>query len=105
VQRYVAETARVLRPGGRCLASFYLIDDEARDLMGKGKSTLRFVPLEPPSYTTTLTQPEAAIAFEAEAVYGLFAAYGLQIFHIYPGLRCGRARYTRNQEFLIAKKP
>jgi SAM-dependent methyltransferase len=85
VQRYVAETARVLRPGGRFLASLYLIDDEARELMGQGKSTLRFVPLESPSYTATLRQPEAAVAFETEAVYGLFTNYGLQILHTYPG--------------------
>src|SRR6185503_5290247 len=35
VERYVQEVARVLKPGGRCLTTFYLLNAESKDSMPK----------------------------------------------------------------------
>ena len=39
---YLQEIGRVLAPGGRCVSTWFLLDDEARDLVARGRCTLAF---------------------------------------------------------------
>ena len=44
-EHYAAEIARVLKPGGRLLATFFLLDEEAREVdLLIGRSTLFSIP-------------------------------------------------------------
>ena len=40
VEHYLSEIARVLKPGGRCLISFFLLNEESLGLIARGKSTI-----------------------------------------------------------------
>src|SRR5256885_5594978 len=42
-EHYLAETLRVLRPGGRLLATFFLLDDESRAAIVEGRAALPFL--------------------------------------------------------------
>jgi SAM-dependent methyltransferase len=68
--RYASEIARVLRPGGRALLTFFLVNEDWRKLAAHGEA------LEPPfphaldgCRVAALEVPEAAVAYEqADAV-------------------------------------
>jgi len=61
---YLAETLRVLRPGGRLLATFFLLDDESRAAIAAGRSAYAF--LEPDAHVAVLREdlPEEAVAYD-----------------------------------------
>lgn len=76
-ERYVAEIARVLRPGGRCYASFSLIDERSLKAMEDGRSTLRFRHRRGDHWILDPKVPELAVAYEATYVRDLYARSGL----------------------------
>ena len=78
--RYLQETARVLRPGGRFLATFFIIDEEARAALAAGRSSILFPHRWAPSCEVAdRTNPEAAVAYEPGFIRKLFADAGLAI--------------------------
>jgi SAM-dependent methyltransferase len=81
VEQYVREIARVLAPGGTCIASFFLLDADSRRGIAGGSSFMRFGD-EDPSGRYRLHDaavPGAAIAIDAVWVRELFAREGLTI--------------------------
>jgi SAM-dependent methyltransferase len=84
-ERYLAESARVLRPGGRLFATFFLLDDASREVVARGQATL---PFRAPVGSTAIVdadEPEAAIAFDADWVTDRLAEHGLDLRTIEPG--------------------
>jgi SAM-dependent methyltransferase len=61
---YLAEIARVLRPGGRALVTFFLLDDDSRAAIGDGRAALAFI--EPGAHVAVLREdvPEEAVAYD-----------------------------------------
>ena len=63
---YVQEVARLLAPGGFCVASYFLLDQERRQSIDAGRSFMSF-PVSHSSGVCRLhraTSPEAAVAFD-----------------------------------------
>lgn len=78
-EHYLRETARVLRPGGTCLLTFFLLDEHAEAEMAAGRASFDFRhPIEG-GFTTDPSQPEEAIAFPAADLREMAAAAGLEI--------------------------
>jgi SAM-dependent methyltransferase len=80
-KRYLQETARVLRRrGGRFLATFFLLDNEARAAVAAGKNSIGFPHRWASScYVTNRESPEIAVAYEHDFVRTLFHRAGLRI--------------------------
>lgn len=93
-EQYLSEIARVLATGGRCLATFYLINGESRSLMERPGSTLRFKYHVPPYWTVNPSMPELSVGYDESYVRSAFAERGLAIGGqggvLYGGW-CGRA--------------
>ncbi len=88
MRRYVAETARVLKPGGVSLHTFYLVDDFAENCIARGESRYPF--REAAGYMTSdPSAPEQAIALRDATVEAAYDAAGLSA-HIRRGSWCGR---------------
>jgi SAM-dependent methyltransferase len=82
VANYLVEIGRVLKPGGRCLLTFLVIDDVSRAAITDGRGIGPFFPEphDPPRWwTINLANPEHTIAFEERDVRSMFAAGGLDI--------------------------
>jgi len=101
VARYLSEVARVLA-SGRCLISWFLLNDESRRLLAAGRSTLPFGDERDGCATISPEVPERAIAFDEELVRSLYARAGLTIQRVDHGSWCGREGALSYQDLVLA---
>jgi SAM-dependent methyltransferase len=62
--RYLAEARRVLRPGGRLLATFFLLDGGSRAALETGRAALAFRPADGQVAVADPDLPEEAVAYD-----------------------------------------
>jgi SAM-dependent methyltransferase len=79
IEHYFAEIARVLRPDGRWLATWFLLDEEALALLAEGRSALDFKHDLGSYRVVNLEQHEDAIAYPPEFVLGLYERFGFDV--------------------------
>lgn len=65
--RYLAEAARTLKPGGRLFATWFLLDDDSRAAIAAGRAALAFLEPQEPVAVISDEVPEEAIAFDRAA--------------------------------------
>jgi SAM-dependent methyltransferase len=78
-QHYLEETARVLRPGGTCFLTFFLLTDEAEREMAAGRATFRFEHEIDGAATTDPRLPEEAVAYRLDKARTMLGRAGLEI--------------------------
>jgi len=102
VENYLSEISRVLKPGGKCLVTWFLLDDISRKSQ---HPVMNFAyDVDEVSRTTVKSNPEAAIAFDLEFVRELYKKYGLNIESVEYG-RWGRPDSIYDlQDLIIASK-
>jgi SAM-dependent methyltransferase len=82
VAHYLRELARVLRPGGKCVISYYLLHEESLRGIEAGTSFLPFthsVPGADGNRVVDRANPELAIAHPEESVLRMYADAGLRL--------------------------
>ena len=105
VERYLAETARVLRPEtGRCLISFFLLDSESSAGIAAGRSAFEFPHRRGEYAVEDADRPEQAVAYEASWVERSFDRAGLTITQVFPGSWSGRSPALSFQDLVIAQR-
>ena len=111
--RYLSEIARVLKPGGRCFATFYLITPESIAGMATIDQSWGFKrPSAGPCWIVGARVPELGVAFEEDYITATCAQHGLAIQEpIYRGAWFGQpSRWPSGsglggQDTIIATKP
>ncbi len=106
MERYISEVARVMKPGGRCLATFYLLNSESRELMPrKALFDLNFKHRGRGCRLLYHDRPEVGIAFDETLVRKRYRRAGLTISEpISYGAWCGREKHLSCQDIVIAFK-
>jgi SAM-dependent methyltransferase len=106
VERYLSECGRVLRPGGRMLATFFLLNDETSLLLQHGEGAeQRFDHELGRCKVTVLDDPEALVAYEEHVVRQLIAAAGLSVQEpIRYGRWPGRETFLSGQDVVLATR-
>jgi len=105
VENYLRQIARVLKRGGRCLISFFLLNDESLNLMERGRSIVDLRYESGPARTSSPEKPEIAIGFDEDYVVRLFEQLGLEVREpIAYGWWCGRDKYLSCQDQIVAFK-
>jgi SAM-dependent methyltransferase len=111
MERYVQEIWRVLKPGGRCFATYFLINAESRQLMESGESSLRFNHDLGSYWLVTRKVPELSVGYDETYVREVFKRCGTFTDRsIYYGGWCGRppswsdASGLGDQDIVLATK-
>jgi len=102
VEHYTAEIGRVLKPGGRCFCTVYIICDEARRELAGGNSLRAFAPYPEGYWSDTPDNPEAAVAYPLEFFSSALSRAGLETSRILSG-EWWKTQFA--QDILIARKP
>ncbi|MDT7602056.1 MAG: hypothetical protein QOF61_53 [Acidobacteriota bacterium] len=76
---YLHEVARVMKPTGRALVTFFLIDERARELIAAGKSHYRFGTVLPGCRVDSAAHPEDAVAYDERDALNMIAEAGLAV--------------------------
>ena len=103
-ERYVSETSRVLKPGGRCLATFFILNDESKRLLETESNTQAFPHPMDGCRVADPSAPEAAVAYEEAAVRRCFEKFGFGEHAIYYGAWCGRSTFVDYQDMMVATR-
>lgn len=112
VERYSSEIARLLKPGGRTLITWFLMTDEHLDRLRTAEKVnppfLRgFLNGDRQSYWTTKPElPEQAVGYTEERVRSIYLQAGLKIlepirYGTWPAALSG----SNFQDYVIAEKP
>jgi len=102
----LGEIARVLRPAGRSLMTFLLLNPEAVALLDAGRSPLNLAHNHGAYRLLNQKIPEAAIAHDESVVREWLRAHGLRLLEpIRYGSWRGRAQYRNYQDLLLVMKP
>jgi SAM-dependent methyltransferase len=105
VARYLAEIGRVLKPGGRCLVTWFLLNAESRALIADGRAELSFLYELDGCLITNKAVPEEAIAHPQELVQAMYESAGLSLEPVRYGAWCGRASFLSYQDVCVALRP
>jgi SAM-dependent methyltransferase len=106
VKQYLAEIARVLRPGGTVLATAFLLDPISRAAIEAGSSTFGFTHqiADQGVMTSNPAIPEAAIAYPFGYFEQLVESSGLILSRpVYSGAWSGRPDGRSTQDIVILK--
>lgn len=79
VLHYAGEVARLLAPGGCCLATAFQMNAPAREALAAGRGRLKFdAAADGPTYYAEPDAPLAAVAFDEDAFLEKFLRHGLR---------------------------
>ena len=105
LERYVAETARVLRDGGRMFMTFFLLTPDSLDDLAAGRSSLDMRHAIGECRAVDRDVPERAVAHPEARVREVLAAHGLSIVEpVRYGGWCGRSGKASYQDVVVARR-
>jgi SAM-dependent methyltransferase len=105
LENYLREIVRVMKPGGRCLITYFLLNDGSLKLIDAGVSGIAFEHDLNGCRVKSLDVPEAAVAYTEDRIRDLYAKGGLAISEpVRYGIWCGRENGLSFQDIVIANK-
>lgn len=104
VERYLSEVARVLRRGGRCIVTYFLLNDDSRRRIAGGESYFSFHAGDGAARFEDPDDPEAVVAYDEAIVRGRHTATGLPVESVHGGYWCGRSEYLTWQDVVVARR-
>jgi hypothetical protein len=91
----------VLKPGGRCLTTCFLMNEESRTLIAGGPSIQNLIHPLVECYTTDPDVPEQVIGYDEGPLLGWIAERAFKLRGKYGGSWCGRTKFTSYQDMLV----
>jgi SAM-dependent methyltransferase len=103
-EHYTAEIARCLAPGGRMLATYFLLDETSRALIDSGAAHLAFADHDAHVAVLDEEMPEEAVAYATEWVTATLRAHQLEVVGVHAGSWSGREEHLSFQDIVIAQR-
>jgi len=100
----VRESARVLAPGGRFVASFFLLNDTSRAFMADGQAGMTFIDAAESVALVSEERPDEAVAYDDAWVFETLRAADLLLVALHPGSWCGREEFTAFADIVVAAR-
>lgn len=102
VEQYLAEISRVLAPGGRVVATYFLLNPDSYESMATGTSGQAFAYATDKGRVEIEHDPDAAVAFEEVYVAGMYPTNSMQITMVKYGSWSGRKSEVGYQDIIVA---
>ncbi|MBN2346555.1 MAG: class I SAM-dependent methyltransferase [Candidatus Aminicenantes bacterium] len=103
IENYLRETSRLLKSGGRLLATYFLLDEPTRERLRRTNSRFRYP--HDSGLVIDAKMPEASIAHEEGRIRALHETCGLRVQEpVRYGSWSGRARFLSSQDIIVAGK-
>jgi|RhiMethySRZTD1v2_1073278.scaffolds.fasta_scaffold00946_7 ubiquinone/menaquinone biosynthesis C-methylase UbiE len=102
VRRYLSEIRRILRPGGRCVCSWYLLNETALQSMRTRSSAYQFSHQVECGRSQT-SVAEELIAFDESMVMQWIGESRMEALNVFPGMWTGRSGCVGFQDILVLK--
>jgi SAM-dependent methyltransferase len=104
-ERFISEIGHVLKPGSKCLLSFFLLNARSRKLIAARKSLITFGHPSRGCWLWKANQPEAAVAYTETAIIRLLARHHLNLDRpVVYGSWPARRSYLFTQDVIVARK-
>jgi SAM-dependent methyltransferase len=106
MRNYLHEIQRVLKQGGRCLVTFFLLNPESFELVEAGKGTLDLRYAINEYRTVDPNIPEDIVAYPQDYVLRSLSQSGLRVELVRYGWWCGRPTFYLEsyQDLIVASK-
>ena len=105
MERYLSEISRVLKVGGRCLITYFLLNPESKQRMEAKVSRREFGYELEGCRVRDREIPEREVAFEEQTVRGLYQRHHLAIMEpIRYGSWSGKPDYLSYQDIVVASR-
>jgi len=104
VRHYIDEFQRVLRPGGRCVSTCFMLNPETEALIAQGKSAQPLSHQFGETYATDPNVPEAVSGFQESQLLQWYKERGFVLRGKYYGAWSGRTPFTSAQDILVHQK-
>ncbi len=105
IQHYLKEASRVMKPGARCILTFFLMNPEAERLIKEGRSLKKFESLGNGIFVQNKKVPEEAVSIPEVMVREMFSKARIEIQEpIRFGGWCRREQWVSAQDFILGKK-
>lgn len=110
LDHYLSEIFRVLRPEGRTLITYFLLNDDSRALLAQGRGDFTFEHEHGSSYLNDESRPLAAVAYDEAFMRTRYSSHGFKVLEpVYLGTWCGRPaawsnEYGNYQDLIVASK-
>lgn len=103
LENYLGEMSRILKDGGKCVATFLFVNAESLALQEQGRSSLRFK-YDHGRVRTAAETAEGAVFYDEDYIRELLVKNDLALAHpILYGSWCGRTADTY-QDIVVARK-
>jgi SAM-dependent methyltransferase len=117
IENYLSEIHRMLKKGGICFITYFILNEESIQLVKENKDMKVFIyglKLNVPPFDQKLDRcysngdtkvPEKLVAFKEAYIRSLYEKNGLEILDgIHYGCWCGRPQYVSYQDFIVSVK-
>lgn len=104
IRHYLAEIHRSLANSGRCLATFFLLNDESKALIKGGASTVDISHCVGDYSVMSPRLPELAIGIPETNLTQWCDQLGIEVEHCRYGSWCGRESYTSYQDIVVLRR-
>jgi SAM-dependent methyltransferase len=104
---YLSEIGRVLKPGGRSVITYFLLNEESRRLIAAGRDKMGLAhdfEGDPLCRVTNPEVPEHVVAHDEGRIRDLYARTGFTLGEVMFGDWCGRRSLLGLQDFIVALK-
>jgi glycosyltransferase involved in cell wall biosynthesis/ubiquinone/menaquinone biosynthesis C-methylase UbiE len=103
LENYLSEIVRVLKPGGKCFVTYFLLNSESMVLIKQGATSQKFLYEVGDCLTVDKGNPEYALAYPEISIKNLYQKYGLEInVPIQYGNWCYRKEFLSYQDIVVA---
>ena len=105
VDHYLAEISRVLKPGGRCLATYFIMNAQVEALVQQGRAEVKLACRQGAYVTVDARSPRAAVGFAEDWIRQAHSRHRVPLEEpIHWGSWPGRSRFLSSQDVVIGRK-